>query len=380
LRHIVRFLTPVACAVVLVLAFAGGYLLRTRVESALRPSAALRAQPAYDLREAVADDLALRYVRPLDRAELVHARTLGAMLAGLHDRYTTYLSSTRYAKILAETGGRFFGIGLRVVPGRHLLRVAGALRGSAAERAGIGAGDAIVAIDGVPLGSLDFNAALGRLRRASAGALSLEIMRRGRHNPLLVHLVSSDVAMPPLSVHDVGRGVHRVRVIRIWEFTTGVGARIRRLVAHAPAVVLDLRGNPGGLLDEAVATVDVFQRRGRIVSWSGAHLARHVISADGTARATMPLGVAVDGQTASAAEIVAASLHDHGRARLVGSRTFGKSTMQEIDPLANGGALKLTIATYRTPRGADLHDRGIVPDLRVRSALAVRRAVALVRR
>jgi carboxyl-terminal processing protease len=143
-------------------------------------------------------------------------------------------------------------------------------------------------------------------------------------------------------------------------------------------VVLDLRGNPGGLISEARDTVDVFLERGRILSYHGAHTVGRVVNANRSALPRMPLVVVVDRSTASAAEIVAAALGENKRAKIVGTRTFGKATIQAVIPVPGGGAVKLTVAEYLTPNGRSLHGRGVLPDVTVKSRLLFR-AVAVAR-
>ena len=142
--------------------------------------------------------------------------------------------------------------------------------------------------------------------------------------------------------------------------------------------MLDLRGNPGGLISEARDTVDVFLDRGRILSYYGAHTVGGVVNANRSALPRMPLVVVVDRATASAAEIVAAALGENKRAKIVGTRTFGKATIQAVIPVPGGGAVKLTVAEYLTP-GRSLHGRGVLPDVKVKTRLLVR-AVAVARR
>ena len=178
-----------------------------------------------------------------------------------------------------------------------------------------------------------------------------------------MRLVRVQIPTHAVSAHDIGKGSRRVRVIRIRTFAAGVARQVRTLATGAPAVILDLRGDPGGLLDEAVDTTSVFVGKGRIVSWNGVNVGHHVRDASKNALPPMPLAVLVDGKTASAAEIVAAAIQDHKRGAIVGARTFGKGSLQSVEPLANGAALKLTIAEYLTPKGRDLHGRGVIPNI-----------------
>jgi carboxyl-terminal processing protease len=210
--------------------------------------------------------------------------------------------------------------------------------------------------------------ALAALQAPHRGPLNLVMRRKGGHAHA-VRVTRGVVARPAVLVNDVSKGA--VRVIRILRFSHGVAAAVRRAARDAPVVVLDLRGNPGGLISEAVDTVDVFLANGRIVSYSGAHMLGATVKATRHALPRMPLVVVVDRATASAAEIVAAALSDNKRAKIVGTRTFGKASIQAVVAVPGGGAVKLTVATYRTPNGLDIHGRGVRPDVPVRTGLLV---------
>jgi carboxyl-terminal processing protease len=254
------------------------------------------------------------------------------------------------------------------------LKVAGVVPRSPAARAGLHKGDTLLAVDGLRVrGHLE--TALQALQAPHKGPLRLVLRHRGGR-ARTVEVSRTRVVQPAVLVNDVSRG--QVRVIRILRFSHGVAAAVRRAARDAPVVVLDLRGNPGGLISEAVATVDVFLAQGPIVSYSGAHMLGRTVHASRSALPRMPLVVVVDHATASAAEIVAGALRDNKRATIVGTRTFGKASIQAIVAVPGGGAVKLTVATYRTPSGLDIHGRGIRPDVAVKTQLLVH-AVAVAR-
>jgi carboxyl-terminal processing protease len=367
-----RLRRPIAVLAAVVLAFALGYATRRGGES---PPAAPVAGPPPVLADAVRQVLAERYVRALDPGALASARTVTQLIAQLRDPFTSYLTSEQYAALKADTAAGFYGVGVRVrSQGRSLLIVAVVPRSPAA-RAGLRKGDALLSVDGLLVrGHID--TALAALQARHRGPLSLIMQRRGGHAHV-VKVRRGVVAQPAVSARDVAGGA--VRVIRIKRFSSGVGAEVRRAARGAPIVVLDLRGNPGGLIDEAVKTVDVFLPSGRILSYSGAHTLARTVRATKSALPHMPLVVVVDRATASAAEIVAAALRDNRRAKIVGTRTFGKASIQAVVPVAGGGAVKLTVATYRTPNGLDLHGHGVRPDVAAHARLLVR-AVAVARR
>jgi carboxyl-terminal processing protease len=324
-----------------------------------------RQAPAAPLSVAlVRKELAERYVRPLDAAAL-DAPTIPRLLSQLDDRYTVYLKPEEYRAFLGRVSQTQIGVGLSLGRDSHKgLRVIQSLVGSPAAAAGLAGGDAILAIDGVSTRGIDIEHALAHLQGGVTGTrVELRVRTSSTGDIRNVRLERIRIQTHPVSWHDIGSGKGRVRVIRISTFAHGVARQVRTLATGAPAVILDLRGDPGGLLDEAVDTASIFIRQGRIVSWDGANVGYHLRMASHTALPPMPLAVLVDRQTASAAEIVAGAVRDHMRGAIVGTRTFGKGSLQSVEPLANGAALKLTIAEYRTPKGRDLHGRGVLPTI-----------------
>ncbi|HET6172033.1 MAG TPA: S41 family peptidase [Gaiellales bacterium] len=361
----------IAVVAAVVLAFALGYATRRGGE---HPAPAPVAAPRPVLADAVRQVLAQRYVRALDPGALASARTVPQLISQLRDPFTSYLTAAEYAALRADTAQGFYGIGVRVrAQGKALLRIVSVVPRSPASRAGLHGGDLLVAVDGLRVrGHMD--TALAALQAPHRGALRL-VMRVGSKQRV-VAVRRGIVTQPAVVVHDVAKG--KVRVIRITRFSHGVARDVRLAARHAPVVVLDLRGNPGGLISEARDTVDVFLDHGRILSYSGAHTIGKVVNANQSALPRMPLVVVVDRATASAAEIVAAALGENKRAKIVGTRTFGKATIQAVVPVPGGGAVKLTVAEYLTPNGRSLHGRGVLPDVTVKTRLLVK-AVALAR-
>jgi carboxyl-terminal processing protease len=353
----------------IVVAFALGYATRRGGE---RPEPVAPSKQAV-LTAAVRQVLSDRYVLKLDPSALASARTVPQLIAQLDDPFTAYLTSAQYAAFKAETAERFYGVGVRVHARGKALVIVAVVPHSPAARAGLKKGDRLLSVDGVHVrGHIDTT--LAALQAPHRGALKLVMQRKGGHAHV-VKVRRGIVLLPAVQVRNAGHGV---RVIRITRFSTGVARQVRAAARHARIVVLDLRGNPGGLISEAVATVDVFLARGRIVSYVGAHTINSTILATKSALPRMPLVVVVDRATASAAEIVAAALSEHKRAKIVGTRTFGKASIQAVVPVLGGGAVKLTVATYRTPNGLDIHGQGIRPDVQVHSRLLVH-AVAVAR-
>jgi carboxyl-terminal processing protease len=327
----------------------------------------------------VRKELAERYVRTLDETTL-DAPTIPSLLAQLHDRYTVYLMPGQYRAFLDRVSATQIGVGLSLGRDGRSLRVVQSLVGSPAAAAGLAGGDAILAIDGVSTRGIDVEDALAHLQAGVTGTrVELRVRRSSTGDIRNVRLERIRISTHAVSWRDIGSGPGRVRVIRVSTFADGVARQVRALATRAPAVILDLRGDPGGLLDEAVETASVFVRKGRIVSWDGANVGYHVRTASNTSLPPMPLAVLVDRRTASAAEIVAAAIRDHMRGAIVGTRTFGKGSLQSVEPLANGAALKLTIAEYRTPKGRDLHGRGVLPTIEATPKQSLSLALRAVR-
>jgi carboxyl-terminal processing protease len=312
-------------------------------------------------------ELASRYYRRLPK-QVLQQPTVAALLAALHDRYTTYLSPAEYRTEQRAYAGRYGGVGLFVLPAPGGLLVRRTMVGPA-RFAGVRPGDTIMAVDGLSTAALSFHEAMGRILGIPGSRVTLRILRNGR--PMQFQLVRRTFALHP--VH--ARLVHGVGVLRLDAFAHGTAAAsaaaIKRLKRQgAKSLVLDLRGNPGGLLDQAVGVASLFLPKGSsVVSLAGVHKPLRILYARGGADPTIPLAVLVDGASASASEVVAGALKDHGRATVIGEPTFGKSLVQEIVQLPSGAALKLTVARYLTPAGVDISRNGVRPDIRSPHAL-----------
>lgn len=348
-----------------VLAVATAALVAFGIGLALRPV----THPARHRAELdqVRAQLASLYYRKLPQ-QVLGKPTVPALLGALHDRYTTYLSPSEYRVARRAYVGGYGGVGLFVLPAPGGLLVRRTLVGPA-RVAGVRPGDTIMAVDGSSTAALSFHEAMGRILGRPGSKVTLRILRDGR--PLQFELVRRTYALHP--VH--ARLEHGVGVLRLDAFSKGTAAAsaaaVTRLTqAGAKALVVDLRGNPGGLLDQAVGVVSLFLPSGSsVVSLAGAHKPLRIIYSRGGAASTIPLVVLVDGGSASASEVVAGALKDHGRASIVGEPTYGKSLVQEIVRLPSGAALKLTVARYLTPAGVDISRNGVQPDIRSRHAL-----------
>jgi carboxyl-terminal processing protease len=295
--------------------------------------------------------------------------TITGLLRELGDPNTDFLTAVEYDSLKSRTARSYSGVGLTVEPSRAGLVVTSALNGPARE-AGIRRGDIIVRIEGQPAGKLTFDQALNLIKGEKGTVVHLTL-RRPEHGRLRVTVVRQEITLPSLRVRLIRFHGAKLGYLRLLSFPDATAQRLGQATASlvrrgAQGIVLDLRDNPGGLLNEAVRAVSIFLEDGVVCTVAGLHQDEMTYEVSGSATyPKLPLVLAVNRGSASASEIVAAALQDHARAVIVGRRTYGKASVQSIRPLSNGTALKLTTAMYRTPAGRDLTGYGIRPKFRV---------------
>ena len=321
------------------------------------------------------DILQRDYYRKLGRGDLVN-RSLSGAVRSLGDRFSHYFDPKAFAAFQRSTEGKFSGVGINVAPDKRGLRVLAVFPNSPAKRAGLGPGDVVVAVNGTTLAGRSTEFASGLIQGKQGTRVTLTVVANGHRKT--ERLTREQIDVPSVSSRVVKSAGVPVAYVRLADFSDGAGDELshvvkQRLKGGAKAVVLDLRGNGGGLLNEAVKAASVFIPEGPVVSTDGRTRPRHVFKATGDAISTkVPVVVLVDEGTASAAEIVAGALEDRHRAKLVGTRTFGKGVFQEIEPLENGGALDITVGEYFTPSGKNLggggtrRGAGLTPNVVVR--------------
>ena len=343
----------------LVLVLAGPFVIGYRLSRGDRATSPVAMSSVVD---EVRNALTTRYYRPVP-ARVLQLGSVDEMISALGDPYTSYLGPLDYSLLRQQTESRYSGIGVSVLPAAGGLVVV-SLRPGPAERAGVHIGDTIVSINGVSARHLDISAARARILGPRGSHLRLGLVR---HHALVgIDVLRGIVQAPIVESSLLSYAGRRWGDLRLAAFRNGSAAVLRAQITAlqrrgATGLVLDLRQNPGGLLDQAVAVSSLFLGHGVVVSLAGAHNPREVYRARGGAATELPLVVLVDRYSASSAEIVAAALQDNQRATLVGERTFGKALVQTIDPLDNGAALELTIARYTTPAGRNISGVGIVP-------------------
>ena len=292
--------------------------------------------------------------------------SIGQIIDAIGDPYTEYLWPSAFKEVREEAVETYDGVGLLVVPADAGLIVTSALRGPARD-AGVRPGDLIISIDGMPVNSLAFERAIALFRGDLGTIVTLTIERPGDDRPRLARVVRQSIDQPAVRVRTLNTEKQNLGYIRLLSFPADAGSQVRDatnelLEQGIEGIVLDLRGNPGGYLREAIKVASVFLHSGIICSTDGLHRPQTVYTASGAAVAgDLPLVTLVDGQSASAAEIVAAAMLENKRGQVVGTSTFGKASVQSLVPLDNGGGLRLTTATYRTPHGNRIAGHGVQP-------------------
>ena len=335
-------------------------------------SAEKEALPWQDARRFVEalETIRAQYAEPVDDETLINDAIRG-MTAGL-DRYSVFLDPAECEQARIEALGRYEGIGVeisRTPEGAYV--VVAPFDGGPAARAGIQPGDRLLAANGNSLDGID-PGELDRLLHGETGSPVTLTVQRGEDTPFAVSLVREVIRIPSVSGAVLAGGA---RYLRIALFSDRSARDLERLLDElgmqdVPGLVIDLRNNPGGVVEGAVDIADLFIDTGTIVSTRGRGQGQtfDYAARPGDIVGKLPIVVLVNGGTASAAEILAGALQDHGRATLLGSRTFGKGAVQTLIPLTSGGALKLTTAYYRTPSGRMIDGAGIVPDIEVAGA------------
>jgi len=318
--------------------------------------------------ERVRDD----YVDKPDDNKLIESAITG-MLAGL-DPHSSYMDPKSFKDMREETSGEFGGLGIEVTMEGGLVKVVTPIDETPAAKAGILANDIIIKVDDVPLQGMALDQAVEKLRGPANSKVRLTIMRKGQDKPIETSLTREVIQMRSVRSNLEGDDIGYIRVSQFNERTSDrlikAIADITRKVSdgNLKGYILDLRNNPGGLLDEAISVSSAFLQRGEIVSTRGRNPedTQRFTAKGGDLTKGKPLIVLINGGSASASEIVAGALQDHRRATIIGTRSFGKGSVQTIIPLGTvRGALRLTTARYYTPSGRSIQAKGIEPDIEV---------------
>lgn len=312
------------------------------------------------------------YVEKPDEQKLVEA-AINGMLGSL-DPHSSYMDAKSFRDMQVQTRGEFGGLGIEVTQEDGLIKVITPIDDTPASRAGILSGDIISAIDGENVQGLSLNQAVDKMRGAPDTSVTLKILRGSNKDPQDIKLTRAVIQIKSVRERQEGDDIGYIRITQFNEQTfEGVRAAIQKFqndipVAKFKGYILDLRNNPGGLLDQSIAVVNCFLDRGEIVSTRGrnADETMRYNARPGDLSKGKPVVVLINGGSASASEIVAGALQDHKRATILGTRSFGKGSVQTIIPLGqNNGAVRLTTARYYTPAGRSIQAKGIDPDVTV---------------
>lgn len=341
----------------------------------------------FGLQEEVLDELESNYYRDVEPAELQDDAIRG-MLSGLEEAYTTYMSPEEYERFREHSGGQYSGVGMSVEEKNGLVTVVATFEGSPAGQAGIEPGDIITAVDRESVRGKTLEEVVTLIKGPEGSTVDMEVYRPPADAEPLpedlpqdqIHLPEGgealeftlerrEIEIPVVEAEMLDVDGQDVLYLQFFTFSQESSEKLRDPLEQyveqgdADAVILDLRRNGGGLLSEAVDVASLFIEDGTIVTTEGLHSPKQVYEAEGQAFDEVPLYVLIDEFSASASEIVAGALQDTGRGTLVGDTSFGKGLVQTIEPLSNGGALKVTTAVYLTPKGRNINEKGIEPDV-----------------
>ena len=339
------------------------------VEEAAEPQKSESTVPWQDARllAEVLEHVRTEYVEDVSDKQLIEAAIRG-MMANL-DPHSTYLDREQFNEVRISTSGEYSGVGIEVTLDKGAVRVLTAIEDSPASLAGVLAGDRILAVDDVPVDPENLDDTIERMRGEKGTQVKISIARSEQSEPLHYLLERASVQLHSVRKSLLEPGWGYIRITHFSETTTRDVERAlvslkKQNDGALIGLVLDLRNNPGGVLEAAVGVSDLFLSDGIIVSAIGraADAEFEMRAQPGDLLDGAPIAVLVNGGSASASEIVAGALRDHQRATLIGQKTYGKGSVQTIMPLSNGQAIKLTTSRYFTPSGASIHQTGILPD------------------
>jgi carboxyl-terminal processing protease len=360
--------TVVVALACVLLALAGGLYLGEHPETL--PDDVRRVFVADDnaVRDQLIDAIADGYYKKADRKKLEQA-SLKGIVDALDDPFSHYLTPAEAKLFRQSLDAAFEGVGMSVAEDKRGLRVVKIFDDSPAQKAGIRRDDVITAVNGRSIAGLPSAAATGRIKGPAGTFVTLSVIEPGKERPKSLRLRRERIEIPLAAGRMITRDGLKLAYVRLAAFDSGAHGAVEQklkplLKKGARGIVLDLRGNPGGLLTEGVLTASLFIEKGPIVSTRGRTQPKHVFDAEGeTIAPNQPMVVLVDKGSASSSEIVTGALRDRGRATVIGQKTFGKGVFQNVEELQNGGVLDLTVGSYYLPKGENLAKNGIAPQV-----------------
>ena len=360
----------VIAALSAIVALVAGLWLGGHPESLPGPVRDAFVQEDRALRAEIVDSIESNFYKPVNEQKLDDA-SLKGIVESLDDPYSHYLTPKEARQFSESVSGQFEGVGMNVEQDRRGLKVLRVFEDSPAARGGIRRGDFILGVDGRSIAGVNSEVATNRIKGPAGTSVVLRVYTPGEDTDRTVRVKRERIEVPVVRGRLFERGGHKIGVVELFGFSEGAHGFLKTEIENlrkrgARAIVLDLRGNGGGLLVEGVLVSSLFIEDGKIVSVRGRHRAERTHDAEGDAvlPEDVPVVVLVDGGSASASEIVTGALRDRDRATVVGTRTFGKGLVQEVQHLSNGGVLDLTVANYYLPDGETIGTKGIKPEVR----------------
>lgn len=360
----------VIAALSAIVALVAGLWLGGHPESLPGPVRDAFVQEDRALRAEIVDSIEDNFYKPVNEQKLDDA-SLKGIVESLDDPYSHYLTPKEARQFSESVSGQFEGVGMNVEQDRRGLKVLRVFEDSPAARGGIRRGDFILGVDGRSIAGVNSEVATNRIKGPAGTSVVLRVYTPGEDTDRTVRVKRERIEVPVVRGRLFERGGHKIGVVELFGFSEGAHGFLKTEIENlrkrgARAIVLDLRGNGGGLLVEGVLVSSLFIEDGKIVSVRGRHRAERTHDAEGDAvlPEDVPVVVLVDGGSASASEIVTGALRDRDRATVVGTRTFGKGLVQEVQHLSNGGVLDLTVANYYLPDGETIGTKGIKPEVR----------------
>jgi carboxyl-terminal processing protease len=351
----------------LLLVLTGGIWLGGHPETLPGPIRDALVDDGPAIRANLIDTIQEHFYKPVSRKQL-EEESLRGMVDSLKDPYSRYFSPREAKSFNEDLSGRFEGVGMSVHPAKEGLVITDTFAGAPARKAGMLAGDIIIEVNGRSIAGQGINKSTDQIKGPPGTFVRLTV-KRGKKR-LTFRVKRAKIEVPEVKGKLVKRDGHKFAYVSLASFSSGVHGKLRKRIdalvkQGGEGVLLDLRGNPGGLLREGVLVSSIFIEKGLIATTKGRAEPKRTYKAEGGAIAgDLPVVVLVDRGSASASEITTGALRDRGRATIVGTRTFGKGVFQEIEPLKNGGALDLTVGRYYLPDGEPLPKDGIKPQIR----------------
>ncbi len=365
-----------------ILLLAGGVWLGGHPETLPGPVRDTFVSNDRGLRAEVTEDIKDNFYKPVSQSKLDQG-SLKGMVESLDDQFSNYLTPKETKQLKDSIGGQFEGVGMSVEQDKRGLRVLNVFANSPARQARIKRGDFVTEVDGNSIAGLSSSAATAKIKGEAGTKVKLQIVDPENVTPRNVSLERKRIVVPVAQGRVVNKGGKTYGVVKLQSFSSGAHGLLRQQIDKvrkrgAQALVLDLRGNGGGLLDEGVRVASIFIEKGLITYTKGRTSPRREFNANGGAiPRKIPVVVLVDRGSASASEIVTGALRDTGRATVVGTRTFGKGVFQQVLPLSNDGVLDITVGEYFLPKGSNIQDKGIKPQVKASDNADTKRDEAL---